>query len=190
MRAFVALISGYLLSLRPLADAACTCANTADCNRITTPARTKEVFMFHLPGGSDWMNYDLSIITTVAVFSNSFVDPTFLCYAHSKGVRVVLTKADFDYSQLTNAAARTAWATTIAGYVDAANADGLNIDLEFADPIGQPAAMTALVKETTRILRLTNPAAQVTFDVNIHPLWHSTGYNYPAIAAECDFLVP
>lgn len=39
-------------------------------------------------GGKDWKFYDWSHITTVAVFGK--YDPELMCYAHSRGSRVVL----------------------------------------------------------------------------------------------------
>ena len=39
-------------------------------------------------GRKAWQSYDWSIVTTVAAFGK--YDPELMCYAHSKGARVVL----------------------------------------------------------------------------------------------------
>ena len=46
-----------------------------------------QVFVFHV-GGKTWKFYDWSRITTVVLFNN--YDSELMCYAHSKGARVVL----------------------------------------------------------------------------------------------------
>lgn len=39
-------------------------------------------------GGKAWKSYNWSMVTTVATFGK--YDPELMCYAHSKGARVVL----------------------------------------------------------------------------------------------------
>lgn len=99
------------------------------------------------------------------------VDTELLCLAHANGVRVVLVDATFAVAQLADESARTAWTTSLLTRVAAAYADGANIDIEFADTVGQPAALTNLTATTAALIRAANPHAQVSMDVNIHPFW-------------------
>lgn len=46
-----------------------------------------QVFVFDV-GGKAWKSYNWSMVTTVATFGK--YDPELMCYAHSKGARVVL----------------------------------------------------------------------------------------------------
>uniref|UniRef100_A0A452GJJ0 Uncharacterized protein n=1 Tax=Gopherus agassizii TaxID=38772 RepID=A0A452GJJ0_9SAUR len=65
---------------------ACPCSDPALCRPIAG-TREFEVFVFDV-GRKTWKFYDWSQITTVAAFGK--YDPELLCYAHSKGARVVL----------------------------------------------------------------------------------------------------
>ncbi|KAL7984953.1 hypothetical protein Chor_003523 [Crotalus horridus] len=75
----------FALHLR-LGAGACPCQDPALCKPISSP-RDFEVFVFDV-GGKTWKNYNWSLITTVATFGK--YDPELMCYAHSKGSRVVL----------------------------------------------------------------------------------------------------
>lgn len=46
-----------------------------------------QVFVFDV-GGKTWMFYNWTMVTTLAMFGK--YDPELMCYAHSKGARVVL----------------------------------------------------------------------------------------------------
>lgn len=46
-----------------------------------------QVFVFDV-GGDSWRSYNWSMVTTVAAFGK--YDPELMCYAHSRGARVVL----------------------------------------------------------------------------------------------------
>lgn len=46
-----------------------------------------QVFVFDV-GGKTWKSYNWSMVTTVATFGK--YDAELMCYAHSKGARVVL----------------------------------------------------------------------------------------------------
>lgn len=59
-----------------------------------------QVFVFDV-GQKTWKSYDWSQITTVAAFGN--YDPDLMCYAHSKGARVVLKGMFLADTRLANA---------------------------------------------------------------------------------------
>ena len=70
--------------------AACPCKNPSWCESIKTGPR-KEVLGFTTKS-DHWPHYDWSKVTTLALFhaiDNATMD--LVCYAHSKGVRVVIT---------------------------------------------------------------------------------------------------
>ncbi|XP_074817521.1 di-N-acetylchitobiase isoform X2 [Natator depressus] len=165
---------------------ACPCREPALCRPIAG-AREFEVFVFDV-GRKSWKFYDWSQITTVAAFGK--YDPELLCYAHSKGARVVL-KGDVPVKEIIDSANRTAW---IAQQVDLAKKqymDGINIDIEQEVREMSPEyyALTALVKETTDAFHREIPGSQVTFDVAWSPACiDKRCYNYSGIADACDFL--
>uniref|UniRef100_A0A8C0D3K9 Uncharacterized protein n=1 Tax=Balaenoptera musculus TaxID=9771 RepID=A0A8C0D3K9_BALMU len=74
------------LALRVGLGADCPCQAPALCRPITHRPDF-EVFVFDV-GHKTWKYYDWSQITTVILFSN--YDSELMCYAHSKGARVVL----------------------------------------------------------------------------------------------------
>lgn len=51
-----------------------------------------QVFVFDV-GGKEWKFYDWSHVTTIATFGK--YDADLMCYAHSKGARLVLKGRDF-----------------------------------------------------------------------------------------------
>uniref|UniRef100_A0A8D0LB12 Di-N-acetylchitobiase n=1 Tax=Sphenodon punctatus TaxID=8508 RepID=A0A8D0LB12_SPHPU len=154
------------------------------CHGITLPVC---VFVFDV-GRKTWKFYDWSQITTVAAFGE--YDPELMCYAHSKGVRVVL-KGDVPLGEIINAYVRRAW---IAQQVDLAKKqfmDGINIDIEQEVNKTSPEyyALTALVEETTEAFHRAIPGSQVTFDVAWSPACiDKRCYNYSGIANASDFL--
>ncbi|KAK1339864.1 hypothetical protein QTO34_018422 [Cnephaeus nilssonii] len=68
------------------AGADCPCRDPALCRPIRNRPNF-EVFVFDV-GDKTWKSYDWSQITTVALFGK--YDSELMCYAHSKGARVVL----------------------------------------------------------------------------------------------------
>ncbi|RXN00025.1 Di-N-acetylchitobiase [Acipenser ruthenus] len=146
-----------------------------------------QVFVFDV-GGKQWKSYDWSVVTTVAAFGK--YDPELLCFAHSKGARLVL-KGDVSLDYIVDPTNRTAW---ISGQVDLAKKqfmDGINIDIEHEVQDGSPEyyALTALVKETTEAFHEEIPGSQVSFDVAWSPRCiDKRCYNYITIAESCDLL--
>uniref|UniRef100_G3P5D1 Chitobiase, di-N-acetyl- n=1 Tax=Gasterosteus aculeatus aculeatus TaxID=481459 RepID=G3P5D1_GASAC len=166
--------------------AACPCEEPELCQQIRAQ-RDFEVFVFDV-GGKTWKSYNWSMVTTVATFGK--YDTDLMCYAHSKGARVVL-KGDVHLPYIVDPNNRTAW---ITGKVDLAKSqfmDGINIDIEQAVEEGSPEyhALTDLVKETTDAFHSAIPGSQVSFDVAWSPnCIDKRCYDYVRIAESCDLL--
>ncbi|XP_057570847.1 di-N-acetylchitobiase [Hippopotamus amphibius kiboko] len=185
-RGLAPLLLPLLLALRVGAGADCPCQDPALCHPITHRPDF-EVFVFDV-GHKTWKYYDWSQITTVVLFSN--YDSELMCYAHSKGARVVL-KGDVSVKAIVNATFRASW---IARQVELAKKqymDGINLDIEQAVAHSSPEyyALTALVKETADSFHREIEGSQVTFDVSWSPKCMGRRcYNYTGIADACDFL--
>uniref|UniRef100_A0A673FGJ2 GH18 domain-containing protein n=1 Tax=Sinocyclocheilus rhinocerous TaxID=307959 RepID=A0A673FGJ2_9TELE len=127
-------------------------------------------------------------LTTVAAFGE--YDAELMCYAHSKGARVVL-KGDVPLSYIVDPVNRTAWIQEKVQLAKSRFMDGINIDVEQAVETGSPEyyALTALVKETTESFHTEIPGSQVSFDVAWSPKCiDKRCYDYLAIADSCDLL--
>ncbi|XP_030640682.1 di-N-acetylchitobiase [Chanos chanos] len=164
----------------------CPCTNQELCQPIQAE-REFEVFVFDV-GKKDWKFYDWSKVTTVAAFGE--YDPDLMCYAHSKGARLVL-KGDVHLPEIVDPANRTAWIKKQVNLAKAQFMDGINIDIEQAVAHASPEyyALTALVKETTEIFHKEIPGSQVSFDVAWSPKCiDKRCYDYIAIAGSCDLL--
>ncbi|XP_029474320.1 di-N-acetylchitobiase [Rhinatrema bivittatum] len=180
------LVLPLLLLLCKARSAPCPCQDPALCTPIAL-AKDFEVYVFDV-GGQSWKAYDWSQVTTVATFGK--YDPELMCYAHSKGARLVLT-GDVPLKSIVDPKSRADW---IAQKLDLAKAqfmDGINIDIE--QPVLKESpeyyALTALVEETAEAFRREIPGSQVTFDVAWSPKCVDIRcYNYTGIASACDFL--
>ncbi|XP_062992902.1 di-N-acetylchitobiase [Elgaria multicarinata webbii] len=186
-RARLFLAPPLLLALHlRLGSGACPCQDPALCSPITA-TRDFEVFIFDV-GGKDWKFYNWTQITTVATFGK--YDPDLMCYAHSKGSRVVL-KGDVSVKAIVDPAVRKAWINQQVDLAKTQYMDGINIDIEqeviqFSD---EYYALTALVKETTEAFHKEIPGSQVTFDIAWTPeCIDKRCYNYTGIADSCDFV--
>ncbi|KAJ7332549.1 hypothetical protein JRQ81_014729 [Phrynocephalus forsythii] len=178
------LVAAFLLW--GLGSALCPCPDPDLCAPISG-ARDFEVFVFDV-GGKTWKSYDWSQITTVAVFGK--YDSELLCYAHSKGSRIVLN-GDISLKKIIDPVARADWIKEKIDLAKKQYMDGINIDIEqrVKKRSAKYDALTALVKETTETFHKEIPGSQVTFDVAWSPecIDHRC-YNYSAIATCCDFL--
>ncbi|KAM4629492.1 di-N-acetylchitobiase [Polymixia lowei] len=164
----------------------CPCENQELCQQIRKE-RDFEVFVFDV-GGKAWRSYNWSMVTTVATFGK--YDAELMCYAHSKGARVVL-KGDVPLSYIVDQDNRTAWITEKVNLAKSQFMDGINIDIEHEVQQGSPEyhALTALVKETTEAFHREIPGSQVSFDVAWSPnCIDKRCYDYVAIAESCDLL--
>ncbi|XP_061489484.1 di-N-acetylchitobiase-like [Rhineura floridana] len=169
-----------------LGSSACPCEDPALCNTISG-TRDFEVFVFDV-GGKSWKSYDWSHITTVAIFGK--YDPELMCYAHSRGSRVVL-KGDISVTEIVDPAVRAAWISQKVDLAKRQFMDGINIDIEQEVEKASPEyyALTDLVKETTEAFHKEIPGSQVTFDIAWSPdCIDKRCYNYTGIAESCDFV--
>lgn len=183
MSRFVVLFSALLGVCR--ADV-CPCERPELCQQIREE-RDFEVFVFDV-GGKTWKSYNWSMVTTVAMFGK--YDAELMCFAHTKGARVVL-KGDVPLSSIVDRGNRTAWITDKVNLAKSQFMDGINIDIEQAVEEGSAEfyALTDLVNETTEAFHREIPGSQVSFDVAWSPKCiDKRCYDYVAIAESCDLL--
>ncbi|XP_022110867.1 di-N-acetylchitobiase-like isoform X2 [Acanthaster planci] len=146
-----------------------------------------ELFVFRTGDKDDWKLYDWTYITTVAVFG-PYV-PELMCFAHSKGVRYVMT-GDYPANKLSNATARSAWVKQQADTALSQHLDGINIDFEATLSESDAPNLVALVNETAKAFRQANPYAQISFDTPFAAgcTWGRC-YDYKNLSESCDFFV-
>ncbi|TSM94613.1 Di-N-acetylchitobiase [Bagarius yarrelli] len=175
---FVLIVSG--------SAATCPCEKEELCQPVQHEHEF-EVFVFDV-GGNTWKYYDWSHVTTVAAFGK--YNAELMCYAHSKGARLVL-KGDVPLSNVLDAAKRTAWIREKVTLAKSQFMDGINLDIEQVVEKSSPEyyALTALVKETTETFHREIPGSQVSFDVAWSPRCiDKRCYDYKAIADFCDLV--
>nr|XP_001107057.2 di-N-acetylchitobiase [Macaca mulatta] len=175
-----------LMALSLAAGTDCPCPEPELCRPIHHHPDF-EVFVFDV-GQKTWKSYDWSQITTVATFGK--YDSELMCYAHSKGARVVL-KGDVSLKDIIDPASRASWIAQKVNLAKTQYMDGINIDIEQEVNCLSPEydALTALVKETTDTFHREIEGSQVTFDVAWSPKnIDRRCYNYTGIADACDFL--
>uniref|UniRef100_A0A8D0E4A2 Di-N-acetylchitobiase n=1 Tax=Salvator merianae TaxID=96440 RepID=A0A8D0E4A2_SALMN len=145
-----------------------------------------QVFVFDV-GGKDWKFYDWSQITTVVTFGK--YDPELMCFAHSKGARVVL-KGDTSVKKMVDPVVRAAWINQQVDLAKRQYMDGINLDIEqhVMYSSAEYYALTNLVKEATEAFHKEIPGSQVTFDVPWTPDYIDRCYNYSGITHACDFI--
>ena len=99
MSIFALLLAVFLLSCLHHVQAApsCPCNDSSLCVPIQGTPKN-EIFAF-VTRQYNWPHYNWSLLTTVALFTD--LPSSLLCYAHSKGVRVVLA-ARYPTSDLQN----------------------------------------------------------------------------------------
>ncbi|XP_010794859.1 di-N-acetylchitobiase-like [Notothenia coriiceps] len=164
----------------------CPCERPELCEQIRDE-RDFEVYVFDV-GGKTWKSYNWSMVTTVAAFGK--YDAELMCYAHSKGARLVL-KGDVHLPYIVDQDNRTAWITEKVNLAKSQFMDGINIDIEQAVDEGSSEyrALTYLVKGTTEAFHREIPGSQVSFDVAWSPnCIDKRCYDYVAIAESCDLL--
>ncbi|KAG7282874.1 hypothetical protein CRUP_020712 [Coryphaenoides rupestris] len=135
----------------------CPCESLQLCQPIGQE-RDFEVFVFDV-GRKAWRSYNWDVVTTVAAFGK--YDPELMCYAHSRGARVVL-KGDVFVPYIVDPGNRTAWIADKVALAKAQFLDGINIDIEHAVEAGSPEyqALTALVRETSEAFHREIPGSQ------------------------------
>lgn len=169
--------------------AACTCANQSWCLPLQTPMPLTELFAY-TPNEEMWStSYDWTKITTVITYQVS--DTNMICYAHSRGVRVVLAFGG-NWATASTPAAREALATQVAGTVETFGLDGINMDFEEVNP--DPLYtnyVTALFYRVTDLVRAKNPIAQTSLCIASFyengGTWYT--FDFAGILAKSDFLM-
>ena len=94
---FVFLVLAVSSGSAAASPSSCPCQDTSLCEPVKGQPK-KEVFGF-VTSKTNWPGYNWTLLTTVALFTE--MNDSLLCYAHSKGVRVVLS-ASYYTSQLGN----------------------------------------------------------------------------------------
>ena len=135
------------------------------------------------------MHYNWSEITTLAMFTD--FNSSLMCYAHSKGVRVVPYGA-YPIAELIDIEKRQAWTRNQLKLVQELHADGINIDIE--DPTrnntNDTYLLTLFVKEIFTAFKDANKDYQVTFDLAWSPdCIDGRCYQAKEIADATDFVV-
>lgn len=164
---------------------ACNCTDPSLCAMLSSPMPKRQILAFHTSGGSHWMDYDWTQVTTVTAFGT--LDPALLCYAHARGVRVTLGTG-YDKAQLGNATARSEFADQLVEVVKTAGVDGINLDIE-----GNRANrddLTALVAGVRAAFEAAfSTHTQITFDTSVNPRYSAVGYDYAALIQHLDFFM-
>ena len=140
-------------------DGQCPCTNQSLCQPIQLgPRREKFAFIVNT---DNWRSYDYSQITTIAMFIGD-LPGEFLCFAHSKQVRLVWATG-YDSRQFGNVTAREVWKQMQLEKVKSTFTDGINIDFEHSIKNGSETALqyTSLVREVTDLLHAEVPGSQV-----------------------------
>jgi len=165
----------------------CPCPDPTLC-RIIRVQPEKEILAFQVDS-SNWIHYNLSVITTVAMFTNT-LDPKMICALHRQNVRIVYG-VGYPYEQLGNATQRSIWVQQMVDTVKNTFIDGVNVDIEYEIQDGsvQQKQMVELMKELkTAFSPLLG--SQVTFDVAWSPnCIDGRCYDSKGLADNSDFLV-
>ena len=151
-----------------------------DSQRSTNSNQTlnKTVFGYHPYWmGSSWLDYDYSLLSTIAYFGaeanstgdidnwHSWPPNNLISTAHSAGVEVVLTVTLFNSNAisllLSNANYRQNLITTLVNSVSSAGADGVNIDFEGL-PSSQKENMVQFITDLKAAFNSAIPGSQVT----------------------------
>ncbi|XP_028393894.1 di-N-acetylchitobiase-like isoform X2 [Dendronephthya gigantea] len=164
----------------------CPCSDEKLCQRITKEV-DKEVLVWST-SDKVWQHYNWSVVTTVAVFGDW--NDELMCFAHSKGVKVVLV-GFFNVNDLSNTSKCEEWVDGLITKAIAVHADGVNLDLE--GPISKGSKEVNLLNELTADVYKTFkdklPGSQVTFDVAWSPdCIDGRCYDVATLSKSVDFL--
>lgn len=175
---------------QPIAtQAPCACSNQSWCTPLTSPKPAKELFVYTPNENEFATSYDWSKITTVVTYS--LPHPQLVCFAHARGVRVVLAFGT-DWKVAMDPVARQAYAASIAATAASHGLDGINMDFEqtLPTPLYSNYA-TALYFSIVELVRAANPIAQCSV---CFASFSQEGYTYyqldfSAILSVSDFLM-
>eukprot|EP01126_Amoeba_proteus_P038673 TRINITY_DN4043_c0_g1_i10.p1 TRINITY_DN4043_c0_g1~~TRINITY_DN4043_c0_g1_i10.p1 ORF type:complete len:356 (-),score=50.55 TRINITY_DN4043_c0_g1_i10:1611-2678(-) len=165
----------------------CPCNDKSLCEPLKIPPR-KEFIVF---GSYDeYHNYDWTYLTTIALWSGTY-DPDIVCYAHARGVRLVIPTS-FSVSDLGNVTAQNIWIDSLVKDVKDKYFDGVNFDFEDEIKLSSPQVelLTSLTQQLSKTFHEEIPGSQVSFDVAWAPTCIDVRcYDYKALALATDFLV-
>jgi di-N-acetylchitobiase len=154
---------------------------------------------------SMWQRLDWGHLTTLAVFHPWPPPKDLVCYAHSRGARVVYSDGTqwMHTTQRSNHTARAAWIAQHVSQMVSSGTDGVNVDLEAfkgglngsknSVPNAAAPLLTSLLAELRLALLRANSRAQLSLASQVwptsYPAYYYGGYNYTAIANHVDFFV-
>ncbi|KAF2077139.1 hypothetical protein CYY_001524 [Polysphondylium violaceum] len=170
----------------------CPCKEKALCQPITGESLKdrKEFYVFTV-NQSNYVNYDWSVITTLAVFYAEPIGQE-LCVAHENRARVVYA-VYYPITQLANQTYKQQWIEDQVELVKNNFLDGINIDFESSITKNHPlesALLTGLVAETTVALKSVNKDYQISVDIPYSPNCISGRcYDWMGLSQATDFLV-
>ncbi|KAL5012559.1 hypothetical protein ScPMuIL_011110 [Solemya velum] len=159
-------------------------------NRASPTSPQQAIFIFTLRNESKvWSQFDWSRVTSVVMVG--FISPELMCFAHSKGARVILM-ANIPVSSLANKTKQLDWVVKKAIAVRDNHLDGINIDFESAIPANRSdlrEAFTELVILTYVALKDLSHFLQLTVDVAWSPYCIDLRcYNYTMLALASEFV--
>jgi len=172
----------------------CPCKNKTLCDIIKQPRFDKELFVFHVAGEFEyfdqWRQYDWSRLTTIAVWEFLDNSAELLCYAKSRGVRIVIPASPkVGVYGGSNETAKVAWTKGVAADVARYFADGANMDTEDAIAPQNKTSRDGLTNMVYRLRNALPTGAALAFDVGWMPNIDGRFYDYQGIADHVDNLV-
>ncbi len=170
---------------------------------ISNQSLNKTVFGYHPYWmGSSWLDYDFSLLSTIAYFGaeanstggidnwHSWPPTNLINTAHGADVEVVLTVTLFNSNAistlLSNANYRQNLITTLVNSVSSAGADGVNIDFEGL-PSSQKENMVHFITDLKAAFESAIPGSQVTLATPAVD-W-SSAWDYDELAINSDGLM-
>ncbi|XP_067894131.1 di-N-acetylchitobiase-like [Heterodontus francisci] len=163
----------------------CHCSTRDLCQPIPADHQYQVEVMVFYHGGTDWIHYDWSKVTTVVALNSPQAD--LVCHAHANKVRVVL-KESIEKNHLIDSAKQHDWINSQLRFIKLHFMDGINLDL--METISSGHELTQLLRQTTTTFHLERHGSQVTFNVPWTP--NCPGGNcldYVEMANSTDFLV-
>ncbi len=175
----------------------------------TEPLRARRVQPDHVVfgyhpywSGTAYQNYNYSLLTHIAFFSAEITSHGYISddhgwpvtslinLAHSHGVKVILTATLFNSSDiatlLSSSTYRQNAINSLLSRVQAANADGVNIDFEMV-PSGQESNFNTFIHDLTQAFHSQIPGSEVSIAMPAVDWWDSYDYGY--LNDNCDYLM-
>ncbi|CAH1784975.1 unnamed protein product [Owenia fusiformis] len=172
-------------------ESVCPCADDKLCEPISTPTR-KEVFAYVGSPDTDWKAFDWNKITTIWTHKNYTSIAQLMCFAHSKGARVIYLSQLLQQPDFQVPSRRYEWILTEFQYTLDNHLDGINIDYEYnVTRVGMEEdakALTAFMSELTAVFKGHFSGYQISFDAPWSPICCLRYYNYVEMSKMIDFI--